>query len=87
MAATRKLSPHDPTPLPEGTQIAKDGDAVRMLGAWIGNRIEDITPWELIIDKINTKLRQWKKMHPSLNGRKIITQMIVGSHTQFLTQA
>ena len=26
-------------------------------------------------------------MHPSLNSRKIITQMIVGSHTQFLTQA
>jgi exonuclease III len=86
-AASRKLSPRDQTPLPEGTRIAKDGDAVRMLGAWIGNKIEDITPWETVIDKINTKLSRWKRTHPSMNGRKIITQMIVGGHTQFLTQA
>ena len=79
VVATRKLSPRDPTPLPEGTRIARDGDAVRMLGAWIGNRIEDITPWEPIINKINTKLGRWKRTHPSLNGRKIITQMIVVS--------
>lgn len=84
-ASTRKLSPHDQTPFPEGTQIAKDGDAVRMLGAWIGNKIEDITPWEPVIDTINTKLERWKKTHPSLNGRKIITQMIISGHTQFLT--
>ena len=58
-----------------------------MLGAWIGNRIEDLTPWEPIIDKISSKLERWKKAHPTRNGRKIITQMIVGGHTQFLTQA
>ncbi len=58
-----------------------------MLGAWIGNKTEDLTPWEPIIDKINTKLERWKKMHPTLNGRKVITQMIIGGHTQFLSQA
>jgi hypothetical protein len=67
--------------------VAKDGDAVRMLGAWIGNKTEDLTPWEPVIDKINTKLERWKRSHPSLNSRKIITQMVVGGHTQFLTQA
>src|SRR6266851_3144393 len=58
-----------------------------MLGAWIGNKTEDLTPWEPIIDKINTKLERWKKTHPTLNGRKVITQMIIGGHTQFLSQA
>jgi hypothetical protein len=51
----------------------KDGDAIKLLEAWIGNKIEDLTPWEPIIDKINTKLGHWKKAHPTLNGRKIIT--------------
>ena len=45
-ASTRKLSSHDQTPFPEGTRIVKDGNMVRMLGAWIGNKIEDITPWD-----------------------------------------
>ena len=58
-----------------------------MLGAWIGNKTEDLTPWEPILDKINTKLERWKRSHPSLNGRKVITQMVVGGHTQFLSQA
>jgi hypothetical protein len=26
-------------------------------------------------------------VHPTLSGRKIITQMVIGGHTQFLTQA
>jgi hypothetical protein len=54
--ATRLLNPRDQTPLPESIRIAKDGDAVRMLGVWIGNKTEDLTPWEPIIDKISTKL-------------------------------
>jgi hypothetical protein len=58
-----------------------------MLSTWIGNKTKDLTPWEPIIDKINTKLKRWKKVHPTLSGRKIITQMVVGGHTQFLTQA
>jgi hypothetical protein len=83
----RILNPRNQTPLPEGIRIAKDGDATRMLGTWIGNKTEDLTPWEPIIDKTNTKLERWKKAHPILSGRKIITQMVVGGHTQFLTQA
>jgi len=84
---TRTLSPRDQRRLPENIRIAKDGNVIRMLSAWIGNKIEDLTPWEPIIDKINTKLERWKRSHPSLNGRKIIMQMIVGGHTQFLMQA
>ncbi len=43
-ATTRLLNPRDQIPLPEGIRIAKDGDTIRMLGAWIGNKTEDLTP-------------------------------------------
>jgi len=78
---TRHLSPRDQAPLLEGIRIAKDRDTIQMLGAWIGNKIKDLTPWEPIIDKISTKLERWKRTHPTLNGRKIITQMVIGGHT------
>ena len=81
------MSPRDQAPLLEGIRIAKDRDTIQMLGVWIGNKIKDLTPWEPIIDKISTKLERWKRIHPTLNGRKIITQMVIGGHTQFLTQA
>jgi hypothetical protein len=58
-----------------------------MLGVWISNNTKDNTPWEIIIDKINNNLEKWKRLHPTLNGRKLIVQTIVGGHTQFLANA
>jgi ribonuclease HI len=58
-----------------------------MLGAWIGNQTKDDAPWETIIDKINSNLERWKHLHPTLNGRKLIIQVVVGGHTQFLANA
>jgi len=46
-----------------------------------------MTPWEPIISKITTKLNQWEKAHPTLNGKRLIIQVVVGGHTQFLTKA
>ena len=58
-----------------------------MLGAWIGNKTKDDAPWETIIDRINSNLERWKRLHPTLNGRKLIIQAMVGGHTQFLASA
>ena len=58
-----------------------------MLGAWIGNNTNDATPWELIIDRAHKNLELWNKSHPTILGRKIIIQMIIGGFTQFLTMA
>ena len=83
----RKINQNDETPLHNGIHIAKDGEAVRILGAWIGNNVDDATPWEPILDIIKAKLTLWEKAHPTLSGKRLIVQTIVGGHTQFLAKA
>ena len=84
---TRKLNAQDQTTLDERIRIANDGEATRSLGAWIGNNVNDITPWEPIIDKTHKTLNIWNRSHPTVLGRKIIAQAIIGGYTQFLTMA
>src|SRR6266850_1786257 len=69
------------------TRGVQQGDAIRLLGAWIGNKTNDLTPWETIIDKIKKALNFRSKSNPTMHGRKLIIQAIVGGHTQFLTKA
>jgi len=84
---SRKINPDDRAPLPKRIHIAKNSEAVQILGAWIGNKVNDVTPWEPIIDTINAKLKTWEKTHPTMNRKQLIIQAIVGGHTQFLTKA
>ena len=85
--ATRKLNPQDQTTIDERIRIAEDGEATRALGAWIGNNTNNATPWEPIIDRAYKNLERWNKSHPTLLGRKLIVQMIIGGYTQFLASA
>ncbi|KAJ8587400.1 hypothetical protein M405DRAFT_852875 [Rhizopogon salebrosus TDB-379] len=82
----RKLNEED-EPWDERIHIAKDGTPIRSLGAWIGNDLDATTPWEPILDKIATRLNHWNLGHPTLDGKRLIIQMIVGGMTQFLTKA
>ena len=84
---TRKINTHDLHPVHENIRIAKDGEAIRSLGTWIGNHTNDLTPWEPILDNIRIELERWGRTRPTLDGRKIIIQIIIGGHTQFLTKA
>jgi len=83
---TRKLNPQDQNPFPNRIRIAKDREAVHMLGAWIGNNAEDQAPWEPIIDRVKETLKKWNKICPSIEGKSLIIQAFVGGLTQFLTQ-
>ena len=84
--ATRCINPTDP-PLPQEIKIAEDGNAVRILGAWIGNETKDVTPWEPVLDKVRSTLQRWGKGHPTLDAKRHIVQMFAGGMTQFLTKA
>jgi len=84
---TRKINVLDNRPLEDNVTIAKDGDAVRILGAWIGNKVNNAAPWEPILDKMKAKIKRWLNMHPTLYGKRLIIQAIIGGHTQFLTKA
>jgi len=83
---TCKLNPTD-LPLDNTINIAPDGHPIQILGAWIRNKTNNTTPWEPILDKINSTLNRWKKCHPTLTGKKLIIQMFIGGMTQFLTKA
>ena len=84
---TRKINTQDNTPLPLEIRIARDGEAVRILGAWIGNETHNLTPWEPVLDTIKTKLDRWERVHLTLNGKRVIIQAIIRGHTQFLAKA
>ena len=83
---TRKLHPDD-KPILDSVRIARDREAVRSLGAWIGNNTIETKPWETIIDLVHKDLERWKTVHPTLDGKRLIVQAIVGGRTQFLTKA
>ena len=74
-------------PFHENIRIAKDGQVIRILGAWLGNGIDELAVWSPIIEKIDTRLKRWDLKKPSIEGRKIITQWTIGVMTQYLTCA
>jgi ribonuclease HI len=87
VVSTRKLNQTDREPLSNQIRIASDGDAIRFLGAWIGNHTDVANPWEPVMDRIKLKLERWGTAHPTMKGRKTIIQAVIGGMTQFLTMA
>ena len=83
---TRRLHPLDQR-IPHDVHIACDGEAIRSLGAWIGNETQEERPWEPLIDAVHKDLERWKSVHPTLDGKRLIVQAIVGGRSQFLTKA
>ncbi|KAH9164749.1 hypothetical protein EDB89DRAFT_1859018, partial [Lactarius sanguifluus] len=73
--------------LEDNIKIAEDGEAVRILGAWLGNHADDVVPWEPVLDKTKRQLDNWEEMRPTLYGKRLIVQAVVGGHSQFLTMA
>jgi Reverse transcriptase (RNA-dependent DNA polymerase) len=86
VTTTRTINPID-IPIEENIHIANDGEAIRSLGAWIGNEVGNNQPWEPILDKICHDLEQWNKIHPTIEGKKTVIQSVIGGRTQFLTKA
>jgi Reverse transcriptase (RNA-dependent DNA polymerase) len=82
----RTLSP-DQRPINPSIHIARTGEAIRSLGAWIGYDTDDAKPWEPVLDKIRSELNRWKTAHPTRQGKRTIAQAVIGVRTQFLTKA
>ncbi|EJD49840.1 hypothetical protein AURDEDRAFT_30879, partial [Auricularia subglabra TFB-10046 SS5] len=58
----RRMSAQD-MPLPVQVRIAKDGEATRILGAWPGNGVINVSAWSVVVEKIQDRLARWAKMH------------------------
>lgn len=77
----------DDEPWSDHVKIASDGNPIRTLGAWVGNELDHAAPWEPVLTKIEQNLTRWNLGHPTLDGKRLIVQMVVGGMTQFLTKA
>jgi len=74
------------TPIPSNIHIAKDGEPVRILGAWLGNNIDQALTWAPILENVCKRLKRWGAARHSLEGRRLIVQMQVAGVTQYLTK-
>jgi hypothetical protein len=74
------------TKIPDHVKIAKEGEPIRTLGAWVGNGVDQVSTWTKTICKIEDALDQWDKGHPTMEGRRLIVMMVVGSMTQYLAK-
>jgi exonuclease III len=50
----------------EAMRFSKDGEPIRILGAWIGNGIDNAVPWAPVVEKIERSLERWDRGHPSI---------------------
>lgn len=72
--------------IPIEIDIASDSTLTRILGAWVGNDINNMAPWAVVIQKIRTKLNKWEKPGLTIFGRCLIANMEVGGRMQYLTK-
>ncbi|KAF9536851.1 hypothetical protein CPC08DRAFT_651953, partial [Agrocybe pediades] len=72
--------------IPQNLHIARDGEAVRILGAWVGNKVKAAEVWTPILEKIDTRVDHWAQGHITIEGRRFVVQMMVGGTTQYLTK-
>ncbi len=77
---------------PRGVHVAQEGEAVRILGAFFGNGVDQVDIWTLVLTKIVAMKKplmhaidRWKAGHATIQGKKHVVQMIVGGMTQFFT--
>ncbi|KAL1940025.1 hypothetical protein VTO73DRAFT_9360 [Trametes versicolor] len=70
---------------PEGAQVAADGRAVRMLGAMVGNGVDDGEAWTVRLAKVESAMKRWRQSSSTNEGKVNAAQMLVGSMTQFAT--
>jgi hypothetical protein len=70
--------------IPAHIKIAKEGEPIRTLGAWVGNGVGQIDIWACTMEKVDEALERWELGKPSMEGRCLIILMVVGGMTQYL---
>jgi hypothetical protein len=72
--------------IPPQIHIVKDGEPVRVLGAFVGNGINQVNIWTPILERAESALTRWEKTRPTLEGKRLVVGMVVGGYTQYLTR-
>ncbi|KZV86669.1 hypothetical protein EXIGLDRAFT_563381, partial [Exidia glandulosa HHB12029] len=69
---------------PPDTKIALQGEATRLLGAHIGNGIDQQGTWVTIEESIRRTFDKWNEHPLTLTMKCLIVQFLVGGKTQYL---
>ncbi|KAH9850864.1 hypothetical protein C2E23DRAFT_695215, partial [Lenzites betulinus] len=72
--------------LPRDFKVVAEGQPVRILGAWIGNGVNQVAIWKPTVEKIRKNLERWGRRKPTMYGRKLIVGMEIGGRTQYLAR-
>jgi hypothetical protein len=82
---TRQLHPED-NPIPPDVHVAGEGEAVRILGGFVGNGVGAFGVWTPVLEKIDSDYERWVRLNPTLTMKKNIDQIVAGSRSQYLAQ-
>ena len=52
----------------------------------MGRSLVSSNVWSKILDKIDAALDQWEQVNLSMEGRRLIVQMVIGSISQYPSQ-
>jgi ribonuclease HI len=81
---TRRINSND-AEIANHIHIARDGEWIRVLGAPLGNDFDEGGPWGPTLEKIEKSLEGWKKLKPTLQGKRLVIQAVVGGMSQYRT--
>ena len=79
----RTLNSTDTEKVQENIHIAKDQEPVRLLGGFIGNKIETQQIWSTQIEKLKDDYKAWGKRHLSNKEKRRVIQTFGGGRTQY----
>lgn len=72
--------------IPNDIHIVEEGEPVRILGAWYGYGMDEGHVWRPIVSKIKTTLDRWNASRPTIRGRAVGNNAMVGGYTQYATR-
>lgn len=84
---TRRLHPSQVVPIEDDVRIAEDGQPVRILGAFYGYNVDPDEIWKPVLEKTRLTLDRWARSKPTIRGRTIGNNAVVGGYSQYLTHA
>ncbi|KAF8187294.1 hypothetical protein K438DRAFT_1595651 [Mycena galopus ATCC 62051] len=89
LLTTRRLSPLA-KPIPTDVHFAKEGEAVRILGGFVGNSIAFACIGVSIaiptLDTVDADYARWANLNPTMDMKKNIDRVVAESRTQYLAQ-
>jgi exonuclease III len=64
--------------------LIRDGQAMRTLGAWVGNEVDPAAQWDNVLESQRKVLKAWRSARLSFRGKELVLKALVQSKAMFL---